>query len=367
MILKRYLFKEIIKNQIIVLVVLLVVFLSQSVIRLVTRAASGKIPADIVLNLAAYSVPEIFMIMLPLTLFVAILMSMGRICSDSEMVVMRSVGFSPANVMSVTLFIALLTAVVTAVNSIYLVPVANQKIEDLKVGARNNPQYIPLESERFLEFGEYNIYIRQYEESNGRKNIQQVYVMTYPFYPAASTVTVADEGHLLNDEHGVQWLYLNNGQRYEGPVADGTFRVGRFGEFRAPLAASTEEQDQKDIDIDCTDTWTLLHSDEVKARIEAQWRIAPVLALFVLAMTAVPLSMVNPRQGRFARLMPAIMIYTAYYVLLLSVRNMAVSGRLPVGIGLYIVPVFFLLFVVIPLNMPRELLKLLKKGGGSSK
>ena len=112
-ILERYIFREILKTQLVVLIVLLVVFLSQSLIRLVSRAAVGSIPAELITSLAMCAVPDIGAIMLPLTLFVAVLITVGRICSDSEMVVMRSVGFSPARVMGITLTLAFMTAALT--------------------------------------------------------------------------------------------------------------------------------------------------------------------------------------------------------------------------------------------------------------
>lgn len=106
-----------------------------------------------------------------------------------------------------------------------------------------------------------------------------------------------------------------------------------------------------------TPTGELLASASLRDQVEAQWRIAPVLSVFVLVMIAVPLSMVNPRQGRFARLMPAILIYASYYMFIFSVRNLVNSGRFPLYPGLYIVPVVFLIFVAIPLNLPRYLVK----------
>ena len=72
---------------------------------------------------------------------------------------------------------------------------------------------------------------------------------------------------------------------------------------------------------------------------------------------AVPLSMVNPRQGRFARLMPAILIYAAYYLFLMSVRNFINTGVFGIFPGLYIVPLLFLLLVAIPLNLPKSHIK----------
>ena len=105
-------------------------------------------------------------------------------------------------------------------------------------------------------------------------------------------------------------------------------------------------------------------SSELEAQVEAQWRISPILATLILSMVAVPLSMVNPRQGRFARLMPAILIYAAYYMFLLSLRNLMLTSTLPLWPGLLVVPVFFLLFVAIPLNLPKSHLKKMRATRG---
>ena len=108
----------------------------------------------------------------------------------------------------------------------------------------------------------------------------------------------------------------------------------------------------------------LFMSAELEAQVEAQWRISPILATLILSMVAVPLSMVNPRQGRFARLMPAILIYAAYYMFLLSLRNLMLTSTLPLWPGLLVVPVFFLLFVAIPLNLPKSHLKKMRAPRG---
>lgn len=360
MILYKYIFKEILKTQIITLIVLLVVFLSQSMIRLISRAAVGSVPVDIITNLAAYAVPEIAMIMLPLTLFLACLITLGRICSDSEMVVMRSIGFSPANVMTIAMILAFFTSIVTAFNCIYLVPWASNAKETLMKQTENNPQFLPIESGKFSSMGGYNIYIENVEEkSDGEKNIAHVFVMEAPFANVGNSMTIADKGYLMHDENGVLWLELDKGSRYEVMTEDGTSNKAIFDKFRTPVAGSDSEL-QEDDSISSRDTFELLHSGETRAVVEAQWRLSPIFAVFILTFVAIPLSMVNPRQGRFARLMPAILIYASYYMFLLSCRNMINSGSLPLYPGLFVVPVVFFLFVGLPLNLPRNFWKLLR-------
>ena len=64
--------------------------------------------------------------------------------------------------------------------------------------------------------------------------------------------------------------------------------------------------------------------------------------------------MINPRQGKFARLGPAILLFVSYYLALLSIRNLLNSEKIPLYPGMYIVPVIYLLFVAVPLNIDMK-------------
>ena len=65
--------------------------------------------------------------------------------------------------------------------------------------------------------------------------------------------------------------------------------------------------------------------------------------MFVITLLAVPLSRVNPRQGRFLKLLPAIFLYMAYLSLLIAVRGAMIKRQLPPGVGLWTVHVLFML------------------------
>jgi lipopolysaccharide export system permease protein len=75
---------------------------------------------------------------------------------------------------------------------------------------------------------------------------------------------------------------------------------------------------------------------------ELQWRISLVILLPTLALLAVPLSKVSPREGRFARLVPALLLYVAYFGLLVVSRDLVARERLPVAIGLWWVHLLFI-------------------------
>ena len=77
----------------------------------------------------------------------------------------------------------------------------------------------------------------------------------------------------------------------------------------------------------------LLDSNEAVA--EWHWRIAIPLSIPLLTLIAVPLSRVNPRQGKFGRLLPALLLYLGYYSLLIIARSALEDGKIPAQLGMW--------------------------------
>lgn len=356
--LDKYLFKEILKSQFVVLLVLVVAFAGQTAVKLMTEVAVGALPPRLIALFMFYSMPQFLTYLFPLTLYTAVIITLGRICSDSEMVVMKAVGYSSKRIMKVVLLLGALSASAVGYISLTLSAKASTAAYALEKQALTDPEFLPIESGRFVNFGKYNVYVEDVN-NNGRddKDVSNIYVIEMDGAGGSTTsITAADEGHIALDEDGVRWLELKNGRRYEY-MPDGTMRRARFEEFKAPVSANVTEDVKMYRAISMMSTTELLNSDSRIANLEAQWRISPILTTLVVCLIAVPLSMVNPRQGRFARLAPAILIYLAYYLLLLSVLNFIKTENLGLYPGLYLVPVLFLICVALPLNMPKTYLK----------
>ncbi len=356
MILNRYIFREILKAQMVTLVVLFLVFICQSYVRYISRAASGEVQMEIINRLVLYSIPSIAYLMLPLSLFVAVLIAVGRISSDSEMVVMRSVGYSSFGIMGIAMALAALTSALCAANGLWFMPESAAAQQELTREAQSNPQYLPIDSGRFVNFAsggnEHVIFVENVSGGGGSKrHLGNIYVMTDTFSQGRNAFTTASHGHVTFDSDGFQWLNLENGNRYEGPLPQqGRYRTASFGTMVIP-AGQRESASADPGDIQEMPTASLIGTGDRRLSLELQWRIAPAIAVFVLAMVAVPLAMVNPRQGRFSRLWQALLLYVAYYMLLLSFRNLINAGKLWVLPGLYLVPVIFALVCAVPINL----------------
>ena len=363
MILTRYIFKDILKVQVVCFAVLFTVFLCQTVIKLLGQASSGSVPVNILSELVLYSMPSVGFILLPMTLYVGIIVSLSRMSSDSEMVVMKSIGISGVTFMKIGLLLALITATFTAVNCLYLMPKATYEQKVLSNNTQNNPSYMPIESGKFSDFGDYTIYIQTVNGGEKKdKSLEQVVVIknlnTVMIKNKEAVFNIAKSGYIRTDENGVRSLTLGEGNLYQTSGKDGSLKKTSYETLAVPAPADRSNNLKDDV-LQGISTTDLIASNKVKSKVELQWRIAPVLGCFIFAILAIPLSMINPRQGKFARLGPAILMFVSYYLVLLSIRNLLNSEKLPLYPGMYIVPLIYLIFVAIPLNI--DLKKKVKK------
>ena len=90
LILQRYLFREVAQAFGAVLAVLLLVFLSHRFVRFLTEAAAGQISADLIFVLLALKVAVKLSVLLPLALYIGVLLGLGRMHKDSEIIAMSA-------------------------------------------------------------------------------------------------------------------------------------------------------------------------------------------------------------------------------------------------------------------------------------
>jgi len=107
-----------------------------------------------------------------------------------------------------------------------------------------------------------------------------------------------------------------------------------------------------DLNVDIQDpefksTTELLGSKQLPDIAEFQWRISVPIAAILLALLAFPLSVTNPRQGRFAGLAIAIVIYLIYSNLLILAETWVADGKFPVVPGMFAVHAAMLVLVII--------------------
>lgn len=107
----------------------------------------------------------------------------------------------------------------------------------------------------------------------------------------------------------------------------------QFGQYEIQIRE--QEVERKRRKISAYPTSSLINDDKLDAAAELHWRIAIPIAIVVLTFIAVPMSAVNPRQGKFAKLLPALALYLGYFVMLILGKSAIEDGKIPTSIGLW--------------------------------
>jgi lipopolysaccharide export system permease protein len=345
MIFRRSLVRELTATAIGLFVVLLAILFTQSVIRILARAAGGAVAADGVLALIGFNAMFYLNLLLSVALFLTVLLTLSRWYRDSEMVVWFTSGQSLTACLKPILLFAAPFLVAIVLLSLFLSPWAEQRKIEFERQLESRDEISILSPGLFREFKRAGIvvYVESINPVDGR--IRNVFLHSVD--DAKDATTVARLGHLVEEPNGDRFVVLEDGRRYEGQPGAADFRLIEFdklGRRIEPAEARALPSSNKAIP-----TAALLVADGRGERAELFWRLSvPILAL-VLTLLAIPLAYVNPRMGRSFNLIAAAFLYMLYTNCINIVQSMIAQGTLDLWVGLLVphvaaLMVVFLLF-----------------------
>ena len=342
MIISRYLAKEVLTALLAVTFVLLLIFLSDQLVRYLGYAASGKIAPHIVLQLMEFEIPYLLALLLPLGLYLGVMLVYGRLYADSELRVLHACGFSISRLTAITAGLASLIAVVVAILMFWINPLIAAEKEKLlahSAGTSNILETLMPGRFRVSNEGSRVIYVEKI--SRDHKQARNIFIADetgdITQNNASSWVVLsADRGYQVkNPMTHDRYVVAADGFRYDGAPGENNYRITQFKEYAAripPAELSTKHQAQESIP---TKTLFKNYHNNPDNIAELQWRISFPLSAFLLALLAIPLSQVKPRQGRYAMLLPAILVYVVYVNLLFVARNLLEQKLVPMAIGMW--------------------------------
>jgi lipopolysaccharide export system permease protein len=141
-----------------------------------------------------------------------------------------------------------------------------------------------------------------------------------------SIMTAKSGSTVFDDKTGKRYLVLQQGRQYRGQPGDANYEIIDFDTYQQFIPQPTVDTAPKK-PSDSMTTSDLMQLDSVEARAALQWRISLPVLVMIVAFLAVPLSRTNPRQGRLSKLIPAILLYIFYLVLVNSARGAMESGK----------------------------------------
>ena len=330
-ILDRYLVTEVVRHWLAVTLVLWAVVVSNRLARYLAEAAAGHLPGGTLFTLIGLKSVTYLSLLLPLSLYIGILLALGRLYRDSEMVALAACGVGPGRLLRPVLGLGVLVGVLVWLLSWYLAPRLADAGYRLQARAEQAAEFSLLAAGTFHEVGGGSAVVYAERLSPDHRTMENLFLQGRT--PSGPMVATARRGYLAPGPGGQgRYLILEQGARYQGMPGDPDFDVMRFRRhgilLRPPAAQAGSHQDAVPTD-------RLLHSSRPADAAELQWRLAFPVAAVVLSFLAVPLSRSHPREGRYGRLFVAILLFIVYYNLLTTAQVWVARGRLPVLPGLW--------------------------------
>lgn len=337
-------------------VALLAILTSTQLIRLLKDAAGGHIAPEAVLSLLGFAALNFMPILLSLTLFVAVLLSLSRSYRDSEMVVWFSSGLPlTAWVRPVLRFAAPIVLAIAALSG-FLSPWANYNTADYKqrLSSRSDLSQVSPGAFREAKKGQRVFFVEALAED--ASEVGNVFVASVQ--EGKLGVVMSDAGHQEVAPNGDRFVVLDRGRRYEVEPGTPEFKVMEFQRYKVRTQdgeAKPAERSPNRLPIN-----ELILDDSNQARGELLWRIGLPVSALILALLAIPLSYVNPRAGRSANMLIAILIYAIYSNLMSVSQAWVAQGKLSFWIGVWaahgfmLLPLALLFYRRISLRMPWQ-------------
>lgn len=349
--LNRYFSKELAQTFAGVSIILIVVIVGQSFVSLLAKVMKGKIPSDVVMSMLGLGVLKSAILLIPFALLLTIMLTLGRYYRDSEIYAIKASGIGSSALLRYAglLFIPLIAFLFYL--SVYSAPWVEQQIETIKQKAGGLTDIYSFTPGQFIESNQGNwvVFVERSDRESG--DVKNVFI--YDRRDGNVAIETAQHAEQKNlEELGGESLILKKGQRYEGTPGEGGFAILEFDQHAVRIP-------EFDINVDTQNpefksTAALLKSDRLVDTAEFQWRISVPIAAILLALLAFPLSVTNPRQGRFAGLAVAIIIYLVYSNLLILAESWVADGKLSVLPGMFAVHAAMLVLVIM-LIMRRRL------------
>ena len=351
----RYLSKQILQVMTAVTLILLVVGLTSRFIQYLGQAVAGELASDVLLLLMFYRLPDFFLVIVPLAFFLGILLVYGRMYAENEMVVLLGSGFSQRRLLALTFLTSIAVIIFMATISLSIAPWGARNTEQLKQNQEQLTEIDLIVAGQFQSFSDGgrityaeranivpevgrqldNVFVALSTESRQGDQSDTESETTPP------QILLAENARPVVDaQTGARFMRLENVYQYDGTPGQGDFSIAQFDAQLILLPESTEFEEI--LEEESLATMELIGSNQAEHQAEFQWRLSIILLIPAITLIAVPMSQVDPRQGRYSKLISAAIIYATYFLLLQLTRDMVAEGELNAAVGMWWVHALFI-------------------------
>ena len=312
------------------LVVILTIVLTMFLIRTLGQAAGGVVaPQDVVL-LLGYTALGHLPTMLALSLFIAIVVTLGRMYRDSEMAIWFASGVGLGRFVRPVLRMSWPALLVIGLLLVFVWPWGNRNGLELRDRYQQRSDLSRVTPGVFQTSRDGSrVFFIERESSDG-VNARNVFILAQD--ERGESVTSARSGRLETQGED-QYLVLDGGQRSERDARSGVSTLARFENYRV-LAGERAVNVEDSLPARALGTIELIRSPEPRNQGELVWRFGLLLGAANLLLFGIGLAATNPRRASNWNLLFALLAFVVYYNLINLSQAWVGAGRVGFGVAM---------------------------------
>ena len=305
----RYLIKELGLTILATVLVFVAMELSHRLAVYLSDAASGKLARSSIFLLLGLHAIRYLVVVVPPAALLGMMLALGRLYRDNEMTVMRACGLGPGAVYRPLFVVVVPLALAMAGLSLFVVPLCMELQQELQLKAQEDAEISIVQPGVFRSVlgGKHVIYVNEIVDDG--KELRDVFIQSH--HPDGLAVTTGARGYQQVDPvSGARYLVLRDGYRYLGNPGESDFRMMEFERLAILVeGGSSEEARIKRESIPTAELWS---SDDPGLIAELHTRFGGPMSVLMIALIAPLVAHANPREGRYGRVVAAILIYLIY-------------------------------------------------------
>ena len=300
---------EVLKSTAGVLLIFFFLVVSSRFVGYFEQASEGLIDPNLIYKIVILRFPDFITLLLPLSFFLGVVITMSRLYSDREIYGFFTGGLSEIDFLKYLLPQSLLFFFLTLLLSIYVAPYTKELSKEMISLDSLQEQFESIKPNQVfpLKNNEGFVFIKDKQE--GVFDEVVLYISNEDY----SSIVVADQLS-YDDLNSIMNLNFKNGSMYQGLFEEGSSVVSTFKNLKIPV--STEENSVTGLSFA-----RLFDYSARSTKSQMQWNISIPITIFILLIIGINLSKVEPRQGRLSVLLPAIFVYILYLSLLILARE----------------------------------------------
>jgi len=327
----------------------LLVFGNQFVLT-VQESVEHGIPVFELMPLIGYNMLRDIPIILTLSLFLSIIITISQLYKSSEAIILNSIGLGDKNFINLIQPIVVFLFIIIFYLTVFAVPWAKNQKSISEDKTLNASEFSFISEGRFESFKDGDIVFYASEsdaiDTFGEQNMEEIFI--YALNDGQPIIVLASEAKKYTDSQSKSsYLRLKNGSRYEGLPGSKNINILDFDLYDLEIISGEVQKSILNFaSIEEKTSIELIKQGSLNAYAELQWRISQPISILILSVFGVFLGKSSPRSGKGINLLIGVIVFVLYNNGLVVAKSSIENGYLNPLIGMWAIHFSLLIFLI---------------------